>query len=234
MVIWFVEGDFATCPPVFSAPSTFVALKTPPPCAPPERTFAHAPGSVASGSAYNVRWAPVANTASYEIQESSTADFAHATSQVVNELFATFTHTTSTDPRKWLYRVRAISNCLDERGPFSPVVTVVVLTDTARQAVSFEAGSNSVAQKVFIPGKNPATAFNATTDKPWAHVTPASGTIGPNGVTLTVSYDDAALKLGTNTASVIVTYPSSAGKVGANDVAPKTIRKRRSPWHLSF
>jgi hypothetical protein len=221
VVIWFVEGDFAVCPPVFSAPSMFTALKTPPPCAPPERTVADAPGTVASGSAYNVRWSAVANTSSYEIQESSTTDFAHATSQVVNELFATFTHSV-TAVTKFFYRVRAISSCLDDRGPFSPVVTVVVLPDAARQAVSFEAGSPSVAQKVFIPGKNPAVAFSATTNKPWAHVAPSSGTIGPNGITLTVTYDDAALHLGTNTASVIVTYPSSLGKIAANDVAPKT------------
>jgi hypothetical protein len=222
VITWFIEADFEHCPPTRSAPSVFLALKTPPPCAPPERTLAHAPGQVASGSTYNVRWTPVANSSGYELQESSTPDFAQPTSQVVNELFAAFTHTAGATPVKWFYRVRAISDCLDVRGPFSPVVAVVVLPDAARQAVSFEAGSPSVAQKVFIPGKSPAVTFTATTDKPWAHVTPSSGTVGPNGTTLTVTYDDAALKLGTNTASVIVSYPATAGKIGTNDVAPKT------------
>src|SRR5262249_31705524 len=101
VVIWFVEGDFVVCPPVRSAPSMFTALRTPPPCAPPDRTRAHAPGQVASGSMYNVRWAPVANSSSYEIQESATADFAQPSSQIVEELYAAFVHTTNTDPRKW-------------------------------------------------------------------------------------------------------------------------------------
>src|SRR5207244_114835 len=178
VVIWFVEGDFEKCPPTRSAPSAFTALRTPPPCAPPERTHAHAPGQVASGSVYNVRWNPVANSSGFEIQESQTADFAQPTSQIVEELFATFTHSNTTNLQKWHYRVRAISNCLDERGPFSKVVTVIVIPDTARQSVSFEAGSPTLAQKVFIPGKTPAVTFTASTDKPWAHVTPASGTIG--------------------------------------------------------
>jgi hypothetical protein len=221
VVIWFVEGDFVVCPPVRSAPSTFTALKSPPPCAPPERTRAHAPGQVASGSVYSVRWAPVANASSYEIQESLTADFGQPSAGITEELYANYHSATATLQKRY-YRVRAISSCLDVRGPFSPVVTVVILPDSAHQSVSFEAGSPSVAQKVFIPGKNPPVTFTASTDKPWAHVTPASGTIGPAGITLIVTYDDAALKLGTNTASVIVSYPNIAGKMGVNDVAPKT------------
>jgi hypothetical protein len=222
VVIWFVEGDFLQCPPVRSALSSFIALKTAPPCAPPERTVANAPGQAASGSAYNVRWAPVANSSGYELQESATADFAKPTSQTIDELFATFTHTATAAPQKWFYRVRAISNCLDLRGPFSAVVATVVLPDTSQQSVSIEAGSKTVAQKIFIPGKNPALPFVATTDKPWAHVAPSSGTIGPAGITLTITYDDAALKLGTNTATLSVTYPGALGKTGVTDVAPKT------------
>ena len=217
---WFVQAIFDTCPPVQSALSTFTALKTPPPCAPPQRAVAHAPGQVASGSAYNVRWSPLANTSGFEVQESPTPDFAQPSSQVVNELFATFTHTAATR-QKWFYRVRAISNCLDDRGPFSAVVTVVVLPDAAQQSVSFEAGSPSVAHKIFIPGKNPPLGFTAKTDKPWAHVSPSSGTVGPAGVTLILTYDNAALKLGSNSATVTVTY-SALGKTGLDDVAPKS------------
>ena len=222
VIRWFVQAIFANCPPVQSAVSVFVALKDPPPCSTPAQTVAHAPRQVASGSAYNVRWTPVANANSFEVQESQNADFTGATSQVVNELFAAFTHSTGSTPQKWLYRVRAVSNCSDERGAFSGVVTVIVLPDAPQQAVSFEAGSKAVAQKIFIPGKDPALPFTATADKPWAHVTPASGTVGPAGITLSVTYDDAALKLGTNTATVSVTYGTPANKVGIAEVAPKT------------
>jgi hypothetical protein len=219
---WFVQALFDNCPPVHSAVSTFIALKTPPACAPPERAVANAPAQVLSGSKYAVRWKPVANSDSFEIQESSTADFAQPSSQVVSALVDAFTHTAARTPQRWFYRVRAISNCLDVRGPFSAIVSVVVLPDAAQRSVSFEAGSKSVPQKIFIPGKDPAVPFTATTDKPWAHVTPALGTVGPAGITLTVSYDDAALKLGTNSASVTVTYGASVGKTGLTDVAPKT------------
>jgi hypothetical protein len=221
VIHWYVQVLFDACPPVQSALSTFIALKTPPACLPPERTIAHAPALVASGSAYNVRWGAVANSDKFELQESQSGDFADATSQVVGELFATFMHATAGTSQKWFYRVRAISNCLDARGPFSPVVAVVVLPDAAQKTLSIEAGSSAVAQKIFIPGKNPAVTFTAGADKPWAHVTPASGTIGPDGITLTVTYDNVALKLGTNTATVNVNY-NALGKVGTADVAPKT------------
>jgi hypothetical protein len=221
VIRWYVQVLFDACPPVQSAVSSFIALKTPPPCAPPERTTAHAPGLVASGSAYNVRWDVVANSANFELQESRSGDFTDATSQVVGELFATFTHTAAGGPQKWFYRVRAVSNCLDARGPFSPVIAVVVLPDAAQPALSIEAGSSAVAQKIFIPGKDPALTFTASADKPWAHVTPSSGTIGPAGITLTLTYDNAALKLGTNTVTVSVNY-NALGKVGTADVAPKT------------
>ncbi|MEK6372258.1 MAG: hypothetical protein AABO58_06140 [Acidobacteriota bacterium] len=221
VIRWYVQVLFEACPPLQSAVSSFIALKTPPPCAPPERTVAHAPGLVASGSAYSVRWGAVANSANFELQESQSGDFTDATSQVVGELFATFMHTAGSAPQKWFYRVRAVSNCLDARGPFSPVITVVVLPDAAQQTLSIEAGSSAVAQKIFIPGKNPAVTFTAGADKPWAHVTPASGTIGPAGLTLTITYDNVALKLGTNTATINVNY-LALGKVGTTDIAPKT------------
>jgi hypothetical protein len=222
VIRWFVQAIFANCRPVQSAVGVFVALKEPPPCTMPARTLAQAPRQVASGSAYNLRWLSVPNSNSYEVQESQNADFSGATTQVVSDLSATFTHTAASAPPKWNYRVRAISSCSDERGPFSPVVTVVVLPDAPQQSVSFEAGSAPPAQKIFIPGKDPALPFTAAADKPWAHVTPASGTIGPAGITLTVTYDEPALKLGTNTASVVVTYGSPAGKIGVLDVAPKS------------
>src|SRR5581483_6127409 len=51
-------------------------------------------------------------------------------------------------------------------------------------------------------------------------VTPASGTVGPNGATLTVTFDPSALKLGTNTGTVIVNYGSASGPIRANGVQP--------------
>jgi hypothetical protein len=219
---WHVEAFFKSCPSLESATSTFTVRKSPPPCATPERPKVTAPGQVASNSSYTVRWSAVPNATSYELQESSTSDFSAATTQVVTDLSAAFIHVSSVNPQKWHYRVRAISSCDDERGPYSHVVVVSVLPDAPQKQTSVEIGTQStIRQTIFIPGHTPSLSFTAKTDQPWATVTPSSGTLGAQGVTLTIVSDPAALKLGTNTATVIFTT-SAAGKEGvtASDTTP--------------
>ncbi|HXH42100.1 MAG TPA: hypothetical protein VNN08_25980 [Thermoanaerobaculia bacterium] len=219
---WHVEAFFKSCPTLESATGKFTIRKSPPPCATPDRPKATAPAQVASNSSYNVRWGAVLNATSYELQESSTADFSAATTQVVTDLAASFVHTAATNPQKWRYRVRAISSCNDERGPYSRIVIVTVLPDAPEKQTSVEIGTQStISQTIFIPGHTPPVPFTAHTDKPWATVTPSSSTLGPQGVTLTIVSDPAALKLGTNTATVILTF-GAAGKNGdtASDTTP--------------
>jgi hypothetical protein len=214
IIHWHVEAFFKSCPSLESATSKFKVRKSPPPCGTPDRPVATAPAQVASNSAYTVRWNAIANATSYELQESSSTDFTSATTQVVTDLAASFTHTAAANAQKWLYRVRAISSCNDERGPYSHVIIVTVLADTPQKSTSVEIGTQSaIKQTVFIPGQTPAVSFTATTDKPWATVTPSSGTLGPAGVTLTIISDPAALKLGTNSATLILTI-NAAGKGG--------------------
>ena len=217
---WHVQAFFKSCPALDSATSTFTVRTAPPPCTTPDRPHATAPAQVASGSEYNVRWNAVPNATSYELQESSLTDFSSATTQVVTDLSAAFTHTAATAAQKWLYRVRAISSCNDERGAYSRVVVVTVIPETPRKQTSVEVGSERpVHQTIFIAGRTPAVPFTAHTDKPWATVSPSSGTLGPDGVTLTILSDPIALKLGTNTATVILTIAAS-GKVGAEATTP--------------
>jgi hypothetical protein len=218
---WHVQAFFQSCPPLDSATSTFSVRASAPQCAAPERPIATAPAQVASGSAYNVRWNAVPNATSYELQESPLTDFSGATTKVVTDLSAAFTHTAATAAQKWLYRVRAISSCNDERGAYSRVVIVTVIPETPRKQTSVEVGSvTPVRQTIFIPGRTPAVGFTARTDKPWATVTPASGTLGPAGVTLTIVSDAIALKLGTNTATVILTIGAAGKGIIANDTTP--------------
>jgi len=213
---WHVEAFFDSCPSLESATGEFTVRKSPPPCDTPDRPKATAPAQVASNSSYTVHWSAVLNSTSYELQESSTADFSAATTQVVTDLSASFVHTAAANPQKWRYRVRAISSCDDERGPYSRVVIVTVLPDAPAKQTSVEIGTQStIRQTIFVPGHTPPVPFTARTDKPWATVTPSSGTLGPQGVTLTIVSDPAALKLGTNTATVILTF-TSAGKDGVN------------------
>jgi hypothetical protein len=213
-ISWHVEAFFKSCPSLESATNTFKVRKSPPPCSTPDRPAATAPAQVASNSTYTVRWSAVLNATSYELQESSSTDFSSAATQVVTDLAASFTHTAATTAQKWRYRVRAISSCNDERGAYSRVVTVTVLPNTPQKQVSVEVGTlSSIRQTVFIAGQTPPVTFTASTDKPWATVTPSTGTLGPAGVTLTIVSDPAALKLGTNSATLILTL-SGASKGG--------------------
>jgi LysM repeat protein len=218
VVIWFVEGDFLVCPPVFSTPGTFVVRKSAPACATPDRPTAKAPAQVASATPYNVRWTPVANATTFELEESLTAEFGSPLTQQITGLSATLQHTIVSQPTRFYYRVRAVSDCDESKSHYSKIVTVVVLPPAANTTrhTSAEVGVRSgITQKVVLPGQNPPTTFTARGDKPWISVTPASGPIGPDGVTLTVTFDPAALALGTNTGTLLITY-GTAGKTGGN------------------
>ena len=225
VVIWFVEGDFAVCPPVFSTPGTFVVRKSAPPCATPERPTAKAPAQVASGTPYLVRWSPVDNATSFELKEATNVDFTSPATQTITGFSATFQHTIVSLPTRFYYRVRALSDCDDSKSRFSRTVSVVVLPQTANTTrhTSAEVGvRNGIVQKIALPPQNPPTTFSARADKPYITVTPASGTIGADGITLTVTFDPAALALGTNTGTILVTYGTSS-KTGANGTSSGSV-----------
>jgi hypothetical protein len=215
-VRWLVQTSFESCPPNLSTVNGFTALGTAPECDTPRRPDATVIGQVASGTPYTVRWSPVANAAHYELQESATSDFGAATTQVVSDVSAEFTHTVDKVTR-YFYRVRAVSGCNDTHGAFSRVVSVFVIP--AQRTTSVEFGtSGKTTQSVKLPGQTPATTFSVAADKPWITVTPSSGTIGPDGVTLTITSDPTTLNLGSNAAALAVTYGAS-GKKGTNAVS---------------
>lgn len=225
---WFVEVTFDGCPPLRSAVSDFFALNAAPPCRTPDRPLATVIGQALSGTPYAVRWTPVANADVYEVQEATSLDFTNASTKSVSGISATFSHTAAGRPQQYLYRVRAVSSCSEARGAYSNAVGVFVtpLQPTAReQNASAEIGvAGNVVQTVFLEGSPTPVTFTATVDKPWLTVTPASGTLGAAGQTLTVTADPSTLALGTNTATVKVVYGSSgSGKVKANAVTPKSV-----------
>lgn len=210
IVRWYVEAVFDNCPNTRSAASLFTVRSAPTTCGTPAQPLTFAPGQVVSGTSYNVRWTAVPGSTRYEIQESTTRDFASPTTSVGQTLSASFSHVVNI-LTKYYYRVRAISDCSDDKGPYSLIEVVAILPPAARNA-SVEVGvTSAVQQTVFVPGVNPPVTFTATTDKPWATVSPSSGTLGPAGVTLTLTSDPAALKLGTNTATIKLAY-TAAGK----------------------
>lgn len=215
---WYVEARFGNeCPSTFSAETQIIIVEALP-CAKPRRPEANVIGQALSGVGYQLRWTPLSNASRYEIQESTTLDFEHASSFTSARPSMRFTHEVAGTPVQYLYRVRGISDCNDERGPYSEVVGVFVIDPKTNNA-STELGTDSpIVQKVFLKGGAQPQQFSVRTDKPWLTVTPSGGTLPVEGLTLTVTADPNHLGIGTNTATLRVTYGAGAGKgVAAND-----------------
>lgn len=219
---WFVEARFPNCPPVFSAVGEFTAGTTAS-CGTPRKPDAQVVGRALSGTSYNLRWMPLPQTSQYEVQESATGDFANAQTFVSQSPFRTFSHTTTGAPIEYFYRVRGLAACNDAPGPYSDIVSVYIV-DAKTNSSTAELGSSGelVVQRVFVPGGTTPVAFTTKTDKPWLLVTPTSGTVPPEGITLTVTTDPSVLGLGTNTGTVQLAYTSSVrgGGIATNDGPP--------------
>jgi len=216
--IWFVEALFGdACPPSFSA-STRINVVASVPCGKPDRPEANVIGQALSGVEYRLRWTPLPNVSSYEVQESMSLDFEDAASFTSARPSMKFKHDVTGAPVQYFYRVRGISDCNDERGPYSEVVGVFVIDPKTNNA-STELGTDSpIVQKVFLKGGSAPQQFSARTDKPWLTVTPPSGTLPVEGLTLTITADPGHLGIGTNTATLQVTYGGGAGNgVATND-----------------
>lgn len=213
---WFVEAVFDSCPALFSAMND-VTVAAAASCSPPSRPVAHVAAQVLSATEYNVRWTGVTNASVYELQESSSANFANATTITVTGVNWMTTHTATTAPVPYFYRVRAVSACSDDKSPYSKVVGIRIIPPNAaatRNRVSAEVGAqNTVTQTVTIPATFAGQTFTARADKPWITITPSSGVVPSGGLTLTVTSDPNALNVGTNHAAIHITY-SSAGSTG--------------------
>jgi hypothetical protein len=208
---WFVVAKFAACNPTRSARGEFT-VDPPVPCGTPEQPLAQVVGQALSNTRYRVRWTAVPNAAFYEIQESTTPDFANATTFTTDEPFLQFTHEVTGPPVQYLYRVRAISDCSDARGPYSDIVGVFVIAPRTNNASAEIGTEGNVVQTVFLPGGTTPLQFSITTDKPWLTVTPSSGTLPVEGLTVTVTANRNVLALGTNTGTLKITYGGGSAR----------------------
>ncbi|MEA2490973.1 MAG: large repetitive protein, partial [Acidobacteriota bacterium] len=226
----FVEALFDSCPPTESASTHFTVSAAPAGCETPLRPLVQVIGQAISGTPYKVRWNNLPQVELYEIQESTTLDFAGATTRVVDGASTTILHDV-TATTQYFYRVRGISNCSDDRGPFSDVVGVFVVPAQARNGSAEVGVEGNIVQQLELPGSPTPLQFVATVDKPWLTVTPSSGTLQPGGITLTVTANPSVLTLGTNTGTVTVSY-SGAGKGG--DVAGNATNVTTTPVSISI
>jgi Viral BACON domain len=219
----FVIAKFANCPATESATVEFT-VSARPSCGTPEAPEAHVIGQALSGTPYRVRWTPLPNVDLYEVQESTSADFANASTFIAEQPSLRFVHDVTGTPVQYLYRVRGISACDDSKGPFSEPVGVFVVPQRTNNASAELGVEGTIVQKVVLPGSPTPLPFVAKVDKPWLTVTPSSGTVGTEPVTLTVTADPNFLFLGTNTGTVTVTYTTpSAGNIATHGTTTATV-----------
>ncbi len=221
---WYVEATFENCPSTQSARDEFLVTQ-PVPCGTPAAAEAQVIGQALSNTDYRVRWNRLPNVRLYEVQESTSPNFENAQTFTTSETSLKFSHEVNGEPVQYLYRVRGISECNDDRGPYSRPVGVFIIAPRTNNASTEIGSEGNVVQKVVLPGSPTPLHFVATADKPWLTVTPSSGTLGAEGVTLTVTADATALLLGTNTGTINVQYsaPASAGSARTNGTTTSTI-----------
>ncbi len=175
----------------------------------------NAPAIAQTGADYTVSWSTVADpSASFFVEESTTPDFsANVVTTTVNGTSKTFRHDVST-ATTYYYRVRP-TQCAGGTAEHSEVASTVVQPPPPVVRESGEAavplGSTTPVQfPVFIPGfagnsTLATTTFTASTDKSFLAVTPSSGTLPPEGTTVTVTANPTGLQAGANTGSLKVT-----------------------------
>lgn len=206
---WRVEAVSTGCPIVSSVCGRF---RVGSPCdgadvAPVASIVAQA----TSGQPYTLFWTAVNMAVEYEVYEADNRNFVDPVITRHTALTANFTRTTGRSAQPFFYRVRAITNCANDPGPFSEPVRIVItpLPQSVERTPKFNvpAGSTQVVvQSLFIPGDGLTTQrFSIETDKPWLTVTPSSGLLLPTGILVQLLADPTNLPNGTITGTVIVT-----------------------------
>jgi hypothetical protein len=190
-----------------------------------------APPVTQSGVEYTVSWTPVSDlTAQYIVEEAGSPDFSGNVMQSqVNGLSKTFRHDGMATTTTYYYRVRP-TNCTGGTPTTSQVTQTVVQAapppahDSAEIAVPF-GSTTPVGLQVFIPGPQTAavTTFTATTDQPYLTVTPSSGTLPAQGITVTVTANPTSLAPGANIGTLIVTTNSEGVNGGVSTNSTSTL-----------
>ncbi len=190
-----------------------------------------APPVTQSGVEYTVNWTAVSDpTAQFIVEESTSPDFsANTTQSQVHGLSKTFRHDGMATTTTYYYRVRP-THCSGGTPQASQVTQTVVQAaapvSSKRAEIAVPFGSTApVAIQVFIPGSNApgVTTFTATTDKPYLTVTPSSGQLPAQGITVTVTANPASLPPGANTGTLIVTTTTTNGGLSANGASTVNI-----------
>ncbi|HEV7429225.1 MAG TPA: M57 family metalloprotease [Thermoanaerobaculia bacterium] len=189
------------------------------------------PPTAPSATNYVVSWNGNAQRdAQYELQEATKADFSDAQTFVIGGATTTrtFSHTVTADTR-YYYRVHAAPICGGNFGTYSPATSVLVAAPQGSTQPNYNFAQLPCAQapciitqRIFIPGINTSgktglatgDTFTAASDKPFMTVSPSSGPLPPEGVTVTATIDLTQLEVGSTQASLTLNRTPAAGKTG--------------------
>jgi len=196
-----------------------------------------APPTAPSASSYPITWnGSSQRDASYQLQEATKSDFSDAQTFTLTATTRTFTHTVTADTR-YYYRVHAAPICGGDYGPFSPVASVLVTAPQSSRQPNFNFAQLpcpqspcTITQPIFIPGINTSgktalatgDTFSVSSDEPFITISPSSGSLPPEGATVTATIDLSQLDVGSTQASLTINRAQAAGKVGALGDQPPT------------
>jgi hypothetical protein len=189
-----------------------------------------APAVAQSGGNYTVSWSAVRDTQTpFVIEESTSRDFtANVVAETVTGTSKKFSHQV-TNATTYYYRVRPV-RCAGNNPEVSDIAATVVqsppplVRDRGDATVHF-GSTTPVRFPVFIPGAGPGASFTITSDKTFLTVTPESGALPEQGITVTASADPTGQRAGSVTGAlrVTITRPSAgAPKVSAQDTTTTT------------
>jgi uncharacterized repeat protein (TIGR01451 family) len=228
-VRWFVRAFFGqNCPPLDSADQELTIVAAPAACSTLDAPVVTAPGQISSAVPFRIRWTPIAGATGYQLQLSSTGDFAGAeaitTSGTEHEIVRTNNGAT---PLAVYARVRALDTRCTPVPSFSlygPTAAIFILPTENDGDASVPAANKSVVTFTIDLGPELAgQTFTAVPTQPWLTVTPASGVVGPTGSTLTVTADTTVLPLGASLGGIAVTTTSlTTGGVGSHGTSTST------------
>lgn len=207
-------------------------------CGPRVLSLTAAP-TAPSASTYSVSWnGDAALDFQYELQEATKADFSDAqTFTIAGATARAFTHTVTSDTR-YYYRVHAAPLCGGDYGTYSQTGSVLVTAPQASTQPNFNLAqlpctppNCAITQKIFIPGipqsgktaLDTSDTFTAGSDKPFITISPSSGPLPADGVTVTATIDMSGLDVGSTQASVTINRAQAAGKTGALSNPPPPI-----------
>ena len=218
---WFVRANFpGGCSPLDSAERRLEVVPAAAACSVLDAPAVAAPGQISSGVPFLIQWAPVSGATAYQLQLADNAAFTGA--QLVTTAGTSHSLVRSnagSEPVALYARVRAVDGrCTPPSVSRYGAASAVFILPASGTEASAPVGAASVRFTIPLGAELAGRAFVAVPKQPWLSVTPASGVVGPNGTTLTVTANTAGLPLGTSLGGVTVSIAATnAGGIAAND-----------------